>query len=327
MPGVLSPGATVEVPWTAFGEAARQDAEHRARGCARPVRLVGSTTRYRASTGEVIERYSSGDELDGFTWVRCGNRRAQRCESCSREYKGDAWHLLTAGLVGGKGAPESVGSHPTTFVTLTPPSFGPVHGLRQGAPCRARRDRPVCPHGWPLYCLHRHGSEDQRLGEPLCADCYDYLGHVLWQWHAPELWRRFRIALDRRLARMAGVRRRDFPQLARVAYTKVVEFQARGLIHVHAVVRLDGPTGPDRPPGIPIDVHQLGDAITAAAAAVRLEVRPHGYEPVALGWGSRSTPGQSRLGRTGTIGRVTCTPGWWRPTSPSTSPSPPRTSA
>ena len=110
---------------------------------------------------------------------------------------------------------------------------------------------------------------------------------MLWQWHAPELWRRFRIALDRRLARMAGVRRQDFPGLARVAYTKVVEFQARGLIHVHAVVRLDGPTGPDRPPGIPIDVHQLGDAITAAAAAVRLEVHPEGYEPVALGWGTQ----------------------------------------
>jgi hypothetical protein len=251
------------------------------------VRLVGSTTRYRASTGEVIERYSSRDELDGFTWVRCGNRRAQRCESCCREYKGDAWHLLTAGLVGGKGARETVARHPTTFVTLTPPSFGPVHGLRQGAPCRARRDRPVCPHGRPLYCLHRHSPEARCLGEPLCADCYDYVGHVLWQWHAPELWRRFRIALDRRLARMAGVRRQDFPNLARVAYTKVVEFQARGLIHVHAVVRLDGPTGPVRPPGIPIDAHQLGDAITAAAGAVRLEVRPQDFGPIALGWGAQ----------------------------------------
>ena len=226
-------------------------------------------------------------ELDGYTWVRCGNRRARRCESCSREYKGDAWHLLTAGLVGGKGAPETVGVHPTTFVTLTPPSFGPVHGLRQGAPCRARRDRPVCPHGRALYCLHRHAPGDRCLGEPLCADCYDYLGHVLWQWHAPELWRRFRIALDRTLARMAGVRRQDLPQLARVTYTKVVEFQARGLIHVHAVVRLDGTTGPDSPPGIPVDVDELGDAITAAAGAVRLEARPEGYEPVALGWGAQ----------------------------------------
>jgi len=86
---------------------------------------------------------------------------------------------------------------------------------------------------------------------------------------------------------MAGVRRQDFATLARVAYTKVVEFQARGLIHVHAVVRLDGPTGAERPPGIPLDVDQLGDAITAAAGAVRLEVRPQGDEPVALGWGAQ----------------------------------------
>ncbi|MGH9004178.1 MAG: replication initiator, partial [Acidimicrobiia bacterium] len=231
--------------------------------------------------------YSSSQELDGYTWVRCGDRRAARCESCSREYKGDAWHLLSAGLVGGKGAPETVVGHPTSFVTLTPPSFGPVHGLRQGAPCRARRDRPVCPHGRPLYCLHRHAPGDQCLGEPLCADCYDYLGHVLWQWHAPELWRRFRIALDRRLARIAGVRRRDFPKLARLAYTKVVEFQARGLIHVHAVMRLDGPTGPESPPGVDLDALQLGAAIDEAARTLRLNVSPDGHEPVALRWGDQ----------------------------------------
>ena len=28
--------------------------------------------------------------------------------------------------------------------------------------------------------------------------CYDYLGHVLFTWHLPELWRRFTIALRRR---------------------------------------------------------------------------------------------------------------------------------
>lgn len=134
----------------------------------------------------------------------------------------------SAGLVGGKGAPESVASHPTTFVTLTAPSFGPVHGRRRGAPCRARRDRPVCPHGRPLYCLHRHREDDRRLGAPLCAECCDHAGHVLWQWHAPELWRRFTIALGRTLARIAGVSRRDFARhLARVSYAKVAEIQAR----------------------------------------------------------------------------------------------------
>ncbi|HEX6238605.1 MAG TPA: replication initiator, partial [Acidimicrobiales bacterium] len=72
------------------------------------MRLVGSTTRISRATGQIIDHYSSAQELDGITWVRCGDRRAQRCESCSREYKGDAWHLLSAGLTGGKGAPDTV---------------------------------------------------------------------------------------------------------------------------------------------------------------------------------------------------------------------------
>ncbi|HYZ98244.1 MAG TPA: replication initiator, partial [Acidimicrobiales bacterium] len=118
--------------------------------------------------------------------------------------------------------------------------------------------------------------------------CYDYTGHVLWQWHAPELWRSFTITLGRHLARMAGVSRRKFARcVARVSYTKVAEFQARGLIHVHAVMRLDGPTGPDSSPRIGLDAQALGDAIATAARAVRLEVHPAGHRPVILGWGEQ----------------------------------------
>jgi len=304
-PSSMAP-AVVLPPMSYFGGAAIADAEKRARGCSRPVRLVGSTTRFRRSTGEVIERYSSAQELDGITWVRCGDRRAARCESCSREYKGDAWHLLSAGLVGGKGAPESVRAHPTIFATLTAPSFGPVHGRRQGAPCRARRDRPVCPHGRPLYCLHRHREDDRRLGEPLCPDCYDYTGHVLWQWHAPELWRRFSIGLGRTLARQTGVSAKTFRDLARVSYTKVAEFQARGLIHVHAVMRLDGPDGPDTHPGVNLDADALGAAVHSAAGAVRLEVAPAGQDPVALVWGAQvdTRPITSGAGRDDRAGDV-----------------------
>jgi hypothetical protein len=294
-----------------FGRVAVADADKRARGCARPVRLVGSTVRRRVDPatgepGEVIERYSSAQELDGITWVRCGDRRAARCESCSREYKGDAWHLLSAGLVGGKGAPDSVAEHPTIFATLTAPSFGPVHGRRQGVPCRARRDRPVCPHGRPLYCLHRHREDDRRLGEPLCSECYDYVGHVLWQWHAPELWRRFTIALGRTLARRVGVTRKRFLDLARVQFTKVAEFQARGLIHVHAVMRLDGPTGPDSHPGVPLDATDLCAAVVGAAGAVRLEVAPAGFDPVALRWGGQvdTRPISLGAGRDASSGEV-----------------------
>jgi hypothetical protein len=41
-------------------------AERRAGGCARPVRLVGSTSLVNRATGRVCESYGSADELDGL---------------------------------------------------------------------------------------------------------------------------------------------------------------------------------------------------------------------------------------------------------------------
>jgi hypothetical protein len=258
-----------------FAEAALDSAVQRVGGCERPVRLQGTTMLVDSRTGDVADRYSSSEELDGQTYVRCGNRRAQVCPVCSREYKGDAWHLLVCGLAGGKGIPASVADRPCTFATLTAPSFGPVHGLRQKGPCRARRDKPMCPHGRLLWCTRRHAQDDPQLGQPLCAECYDYTGHVLWQWHAPELWRRFTIALQRRLAARVGLSVAAFRRSARVAYSKVVEFQARGLVHVHVPIRLDGPEGPDGDPcGLPLTIDDLEDAVMAAAQSVRLEVGP-----------------------------------------------------
>ena len=276
-------------PGRLLGEAGRASAEKRSGGCLRPVRLHGATSLVNTSTGEITESYSSGQELDGTTYVRCSNRRASVCPTCSHEYKGDAWHLLVCGLAGGKGVPPSVAEHPCTFATLTAPSFGPVHGLRQKGPCRARRDKPLCPHGRPLWCGKRHHDKDPQLGQPLCWECYDYTGHVLWQWHAPELWRRFTIALQRRLAAVTGVSVKAFRQRCRISYSKVVEFQARGLIHVHVPIRLDGPLGPDgAATDLPLTTGILEQAIRTAAAAVRLSTDPlsdgASYE---LRWGTQ----------------------------------------
>lgn len=254
-----------------LGAAGVGNAEGRARGCSRPIRLVGSRESVNTATGEITMVYSSDQELDGRTYVRCGNRRASVCPSCSHEYKGDAWHLLMCGLAGGKGVPANVADHPCTFVTLTAPSFGAVHGQRRTGLCRPRRDHPVCPHGRPLWCSKRHEESDPQVGQPLCGQCYDYVGHVLWQWHAPELWRRFTIALQRALAKKADVDLTTFRAGCRISYSKVVEFQARGLIHVHAPFRLDGPEGPDGPPtSLPLTVADLEDAIRVAAASVTL---------------------------------------------------------
>jgi hypothetical protein len=260
---------------TLVGEAGQADAEKRARGCTRPVRLVGSTSLVDRGTGEVRPVYSSSSELDGITYVRCGNRRAAVCPSCSAEYKGDAWHLLMCGLAGGKGIPTTVATHPCTFATLTAPSFGPVHGLRQRGPCRARRDRPVCPHGRPAWCSRQHSDNDPLLGQPLCGDCYDYLAHVVWQWHAPELWRRFCIAPQRDLAARCGLTVLEFRRRCTISYSKVVEFQARGVIHVHVPIRLDGPRGPDGPvPDVALTTRDLEDAIHVTAARVALDSEP-----------------------------------------------------
>lgn len=120
--------------------------------CSHPIRLSGSRTVVDAGTGEIRGSYSTGDEPDGTLLVACGNRRATRCPTCSATYRSDTWQLVAAGLRGGKGVPETVADHPRLFVTLTAPSFGPVHSRRgkgtAARVCRSRRGR--CPHGRPL---------------------------------------------------------------------------------------------------------------------------------------------------------------------------------
>ena len=299
-----------------LGEAGLHSAAERTHQCAHPVRLVGSTSHLNPTTGEERVLYASAQELDGATWVPCGNRRAAVCEPCSDRYKADAWQLINAGLGGGKGIPSSVATRPCTFATLTAPSFGPVHGLRDTGPCRARRDRPICEHGSPLWCGRRHRRNDPRLGDPLCVDCYDYTAHVLWQWYAPELWRRFTIALQRELARMAALSVAAFRQQCRISYSKVVEFQARGVVHVHVPVRLDGPQGPDGPAAkVGVTTVDLEAAILTAAARVRVDAAPLADGRVyRLGWGNQvdtrsiSQAAEHDVRRTGSRGGVAVHP-------------------
>jgi hypothetical protein len=244
--------------------------------CSRPVRLRGRVE-HRSADGRRVA-YSTEAEPDRVLLIRCGNRRAAVCPSCSYEYAGDMWQLLYAGAAGGrKGVPESIRSHPLVFTTLTAPSFGPVHTTRadrSGPPrCRPARGTPrLCPHGRPTWCTAIHAEEDPRLGQPICPDCYDYSGHIAFNWHAPELWRRFTIAVRRALARAAGMTAAEFALRCRVSFVKVAEFQRRGVVHFHALIRLDGPGVDYQPPQISVDAAGLAGAIRQAAAHVRLTV-------------------------------------------------------
>ncbi|ONK11194.1 replication initiator [Streptomyces sp. MP131-18] len=242
-------------------------------GCTNPVHLLGGTTVVDVRTGEAIRSFTS-DDAGGLLLVACGNRRASVCPACARVYRADTYQLIRAGLAGGKNVAEEVGGHPRVFATLTAPGFGPVHSRRErGGRRLACRPRPAgerCPHGVPVGCGLRHAEDDVRLGEPLCPRCYDYAGAVLWQAHAGQLWHRFTLELRRELARRAGLTRAEFADVARLSYAKVAEYQRRGLVHFHAVIRLDGPDGPAAPPPGWAGTGLLAEAVRAAVGLVRL---------------------------------------------------------
>ena len=176
--------------------------------------------------------YSTDREPDATLLKACGNRRASVCPSCSATYQADSFQLLAAGLRGGKGVPETVAAHPRLFVTFTAPCFGRVHTRKaQGLlvyPCHPYRQGQQCPHGSRAGCWQRHDEDDPRLGEPLCARCYQTGAQVLWNALAGRLWSRTTIYVYRALAQLVGLREAELRRLVRVSFAKVAEYQKRG---------------------------------------------------------------------------------------------------
>jgi hypothetical protein len=250
-------------------------------GCLQPVLLRGRVDHIDGTTGELLHRYTTVHEPGGVLPIACKTRRASQCPPCAEVYRADTYQLIRAGLTGGKGIPDTVADHPCVFTTLTAPSFGPVHVHREEdgrlLRCRPRRRGQPCPHGNRLSCPEKHSRDDTRLSEPLCPDCYDYTGAVLFNACAPELWRRFTITLRRTLARQAGLTNKALAAQVRASYAKVAEYQRRGVVHFHAIIRLDGPAGPKMAPPSWANLALLTVAIEQAARTVHLEL------PVASG--------------------------------------------
>ncbi|MFG2215774.1 replication initiator protein RepSA [Streptomyces sp. NPDC048685] len=230
-----------------------EDQIRRTGGCSDPIHLTGWTLHKDKTTGETLHHYTTANEPGGRLRLACGNRRASRCPSCAWTYAGDTYHLIRAGLAGDacRDVPITVRDHPRVFATLTAPSFGPVHN---------RPDRGVC------RCGAQHAPDASELGTALDPATYDYAGAVLFNNHAGHLWQRFTTRLRRELAARAGLTRRELADRLRVSYGKVAEFQKRGALHFHAVIRLDGPEGPGTPPPAWATVDLLADSIHAAAA-------------------------------------------------------------
>ncbi|MET8357953.1 replication initiator [Micromonospora sp. NPDC005171] len=295
-----------------------------AAGCTRPIRLAGQLLTVEPATGRLLDARHTDAMPDAAIYKACGNRRATVCPTCAGVYQRDAYQLLRAGLIGGKGVPDTVSRHPAVFATFTAPSFGPVHvrAVKRHTcanrkrcdcrpdPCHARRSTDptagLCAHGRPAVCWARHESADAALGQPLCLDCYDHDHQVVWNVFAGELWRRTKQAAERYLAQVA--RRRGIPPArmvtnsgkvrtvapVRLSHGKAAEFQARGAVHFHALVRLDGvdPTDPTAviPPPPGFTAADLDDAIRHAVSQVSYTTPTHPDRPEgwSIAWGDPS---------------------------------------
>lgn len=229
-----------------------EDQIRRTGGCSNPIHLTGWTLTKDKTTGETLHHYSTETEPGGRLRLACGNRRASRCPSCAWTYAGDTYHLIRAGLAGDdrRAVPATVRDHPRVFATLTAPSFGPVHNRPERETCR---------------CGSRHSADAPELGTALDPETYDYAGSVLFNNHAGDLWMRFTTRLRREIAARAGLTQVELKESARLSYGKVAEFQKRGAIHFHTVMRIDGPDGPCTPPPSWATVDLLTDSIRAAA--------------------------------------------------------------
>jgi hypothetical protein len=252
------------------------------KGCERPIRLTGRTVVSDMATAEIVDIFDSADQPRGTLLIPCGNRRASVCAPCARLYQADVFHLIRAGMVGGKGVAAVVAMHPMVFVTLTAPSFGRVHTRvnRFGVvePCHGRRMGRTCPHGVDHSCGLVHDEDDPALATPLCPDCYRYRDAVVWNALAPQIWHSFTDRVRRvTLPHVLGVRTRECADVVRVSFAKVAEFQRRGAVHFHAVIRLDGACGPDDAPPPAATVDALAQAVALAVPLAWAEApRPGG---------------------------------------------------
>ena len=307
-----------------------------AAGCSHPIRLVGSVTHVEAATGRITRDVHTTEMPDGVLYTPCGNRRATVCPSCAETYRADTYQLVPAGLVGGKGVP-AIGRRapvrvphrhrPLASARSTPHRTDRAgRTLARAAPAATSSTARTASR-WPAST--RHADDAPELGRPLCLDCYDHPAQAVWNLHAGELWRRTMIAARRGIT---ALEKRHRIKL-RLCYTKVAEFQARGAVHFHALVRLDGldPIDPDA-----VLVPDAGSAPTTSPPSCDAPWKTPGSPPPPhparelgwpIAWGEQVDPRPVRLSAW-----TSTTPGRSPPapspaTSPSTPPRPPNSPA
>jgi hypothetical protein len=188
--------------------------------------------------------------------VRCGSRIASVCPSCAELYRGDWAAIARSGVFEARA--EDFRFY---LLTLTAPSFGRVHRVPRSAGSKSRR----CGCG----VTHNPADVDLR-GVPLEPDGYDYLGQVAWNRDAGTLWDR--------------TRRRLRDRWDSSEFFVVREWQDRGVLHLHVLVRIAR--------GEPSTREALEDA-AGSATAVSL------VDGTVVAWGAQVDVKRFRVGRDG----------------------------
>ena len=266
------PGADADdtqvISWADFRAWERQLASSGA--CAHPIRLRGRIDAIDLATGEIAPSTTPTTSPAACCTVACGNRRESVCPACSQVYKRDARQLVRAGLTGGKGIPESVTTHPCVFATLTAPRSARC----TPAACAARPCCPAAPAATPPTAAARTAATSPAppatptmtpgsaspcartattTTPPSCSTPTPPTCGAGSPPTCPATWP------------AAGITQKTLRSMVRIRFVKVAEYQARGLVHFHAIIRLDAP-GEDYQPPPP--------GITAAAARPTPSARP-----------------------------------------------------
>lgn len=155
-------------------------------------------------------------KLPDGRFVRCGSRVKSRCPSCAELYRGDWAAIARSGIFDGP-----VADFKFYLLTLTAPSFGRVHRVPRSAE-RVQR----------CGCGALHTAADAAFrGVPLDPSSYDYTGQVAWNRDSGLLWDRTRKRLRDRWDSLE--------------YFLVREWQDRGVLHLHLLVRIARVEAPD----------------------------------------------------------------------------------
>jgi hypothetical protein len=169
--------------------------------CAHPLRMFRTST--DTQTGEV--RSAEFDK-------RCGSRIHDYCPSCSALYRGDAFQVIRSGIID----PSTKLPKLVTMITLTAPGaerFGHTHSRNQTKGGKVMRCK----------CGTYHSENDSMIGTPVDPDTYDYAAAADFNANATRLFAVSMQKLNRVLNKKLRV-------------VRVVEFQKRGLVHIHALV-------------------------------------------------------------------------------------------